>query len=155
MFANKKPLVALLLPLACCLLAGCGGPRVQGTVTLNGEPVDGGVISFFPADKANEADKGNSPITAGKYTITSRELTPGNYRVFIIWNKKTGKKVDTPGDPGVKMDELLQVVPKQYNSESTLTREVKSGSNTLNFELTGPPPPKTAPGGVTKPRIND
>jgi len=154
MFANKKPLLALLLPLACFPLAGCGSPHIEGTVTLNGEPVDGGVIMFLPPDQPNAPDKANAPITGGKYSISSRELTPGNYRVSIIWQKKTGKKVDTSGDAGVKMDEVHQVVPKQYNTETTLTREVKSGSNTLSFELTGPPPPK--PGsGPARPRIND
>jgi hypothetical protein len=157
MFANTKPCLILILSLACCLVAGCGGSaNVGGTVTLNGEMVDGGVITFHPADQPTAADKGNARINGGKYSISSPELTPGNYLVRISWQKSTGKKVDAPGDPGVKMDQTQQVVPKQYNSESNLTREIKSGSNTLNFELTGQP--TSQPGVATPPptrRIKD
>jgi len=158
MFANTKPYLLLILSLACCLVAGCGGSgNVSGTVTLNGEMVDGGVITFHPADQPNAADKGNARIAGGKYSITSPDLVPGNYLVKIIWLKPTGKKVDAPGDPGVKMDQTQQVVPKQYNSESTLTRELKSGSNTLNFELTGKPTSLPGVTGTpsTGPRIKD
>ena len=53
----------------------------------------------------------------------------------VVWNKKTGKKVPTPGDPSVMMEQTSQVVPPQYNTKSTLTYEVTSGTNTKDFEL--------------------
>ena len=51
-------LVLLAAVLFAC--AGCGsrGVRVEGTVTLDGEPVDGGSISFFQGDGPG-ADKGS------------------------------------------------------------------------------------------------
>ena len=66
---------------------------------------------------------------------SGRGPAPGSYRVEIIWQKKTGRKVDTPGDPGVKMDETFQVIPAKYNTSSTETVTVKSGDNTFNFDL--------------------
>jgi hypothetical protein len=70
----------------------------------------------------------------GKYTIPSRPgLAPGSYKVAIGWNKPTGKKVGTPGDPGTTVDETAQVIPPKYNTQTTLTAEIKSGSNTVDF----------------------
>ena len=60
--------------------------------------------------------------------------TPG---VWVgTWKKPTGKKVPTPGDPGTTMDETAQVIPPQYNTQSKLTADIKSGSNTADFALT-------------------
>src|SRR5581483_7581247 len=96
---RKRWWASLVLPFALLLAAGCGGgaARVEGNVTLDGEPVDGGTISFFAAaaDKQH-ADKGHGPITNGHYAVNSPDLKPGNYRVEIFWNKKTGKTVNNP-----------------------------------------------------------
>jgi len=156
MVAIKTPLVASVLFLTCCLLSGCGGsPRVEGTVTFNGEKVDGGVINFFPAAQAGGAAKGSARIIGGRYSIASSDMPAGSYLVRITWSKKTGKQIDNPSDPGVKMDQMVQVIPKQYNSESNVTKDVTSGSNTINFELTGTAisEPLTGPGAAgTGPR---
>ena len=128
---------ALLLVLFLVGLAGCpGGPSVQGTVTLDGAPVDGGAIRFTPAGGEGTATSVGAQIVGGKYAIGGRQaLAPGSYRVDINWKKPTGRKVPTPGDPGTTTDETAEAIPPTYNSNSTLKADITSGANTVNFDL--------------------
>jgi hypothetical protein len=118
-------------------LSGCSGePAVTGTVTLNGEPVDGGAIIFTPDGVSGL--KAAARIVDGKFTIPAGGgLSVGLNRVEILWKKKTGKQIAVPGDAGHTTDETIQVVPDVYNARSTLKEEVKEGSNTFTFELKG------------------
>jgi hypothetical protein len=60
--------------------------------------------------------------------------------VEIVWHKKPGgKPLGKPGDPGFTTDDLVQTLPAIYNSKSTLSRDVQSGSNTFDFALTKQP----------------
>jgi hypothetical protein len=79
-------MVALALP-----AAGCGGTSVQGQVTLDGQPVEWGSISFVPVGNTKGPLTG-AVITDGKYAIkVGSAPTVGHYRVEIRWAKKTGK----------------------------------------------------------------
>ena len=141
---QRRPL-ALVLALALAGLAGCSGQQtVTGAVTLDGAPVDGGIISFTPKDKEEGSAPApkSGPITGGKYKVS---LPPGSYRVDINWAKKTGRQVGTPGDPEVPMDETVEVIPAIYNNPSTLAADVKSGATTFNFDLQSQGQPQRAP----------
>jgi hypothetical protein len=119
------------------LLAGCAGrAAVDGTVTFNGEPVDNGGIQFVSEDGKN---KGGGEIKGGKYSLTGDHgLPPGKYKVEVYWNKKTGKTVVDKADTGEKMDETSQVIPPEFNTNTTLSAEIKSGTNSgVNFDLKG------------------
>ena len=131
--AGSALLVAVL---GACTGCGSGYPRIEGSVTLDGAPVDGGSISFFQGSGPG-ADKGNSPIVGGKYAITgdrAKNLTPGSYTVQIFWLQRLTRPGADPNNvdtsPAVK-----QLIPPQYNVQSTLTREVKPGANQLDFDL--------------------
>ena len=125
----------LLLALALVGLAGCGAPAIQGTVTLDGAPVDGGAIRFTPSGGEGTAGSAGAQIIGGKYVIKGTTLAPGSYRVDINWKKPTGRKVPTPGDAGTTMDETAEAIPAIYNQKSTLKADITSGSNTKDFEL--------------------
>src|SRR5882762_122967 len=82
---NSKQRIAvrlLLCLLIGLLLMGCnqGPPRgtVKGKVTLDGQAVDGGVITFVPADGNSQPEA--VPITAGEYTVT---MPVGDKRIEI------------------------------------------------------------------------
>ena len=65
-----------LIPLAVVLLfaAGCGGKsRVAGTVTLNGSPVKGGVVTFIGADNQRKAANINAD---GEYQLFDTSTDP-------------------------------------------------------------------------------
>jgi hypothetical protein len=141
--------------LACCVvfLSGCGGNRIEGNVTLDGQPVDGGTITFVGP---NNQGKAGARIVGGKYTLDT-PLAPGTYKVEIEWMKKTGKTIPNKSDVGTTIDETKQAIAAEYNRQSKLTADVKSGSNTFNFDLKsggaidsrdpGAPPPKTKAAG--------
>jgi hypothetical protein len=123
------------------LAFGCGGgdAAVQGTVTLDGAPVESGFVSFIPADKAPAGPTGRASIVKGHYTIpSSGQLKPGLYRVEVQAPRKTGKKIaaGSPAPPGTMVDEEVEAVPEKYNKKSTLQKEVKAGSNAIDLEVT-------------------
>lgn len=146
---------ATVLPaLMAFAFTGCGGrPTVEGTVTLDGSPLDGGMILFFPPEAANPPnraaprlpknprgsnvpDKAHAPISGGQFVVEAgKGPDPGMYRVSIVWFKKTGKKVPSSYLPGLE-DEMSQALPKKYNEDTELTAEITSGKNTLHYDLT-------------------
>ncbi len=127
---------ALALAAVLVLFSGCSKPSASGTVTFNGEPVDNGSIIFsLESDGKVQA---SAKIIDGKFSIPSGTgLATGKNRVELYWDKKTGKKVGTPGDRGTLIDETVQVIPSQFNTASTLTEEIKAGSNTFAFDPKG------------------
>ncbi len=133
--------LALGLAFALGLLAGCGGADgdripVQGTVTFDGQPVDGGSIAFLPENSDAKAVKVGGPIENGKYELKGAKApAPGKHRVEIFWHKKTGKQIVSPNDPPNKVDETKQVIPAQYNTKTTLTANVEPGHTTFDFDL--------------------
>jgi hypothetical protein len=133
---NRRRFACFVCTVSLFALAGCGGaPSVSGTVTFEGAPVDGGTITFTPEQGGTVTARG-AQITEGKYVIKSENgLAPGKYKVEIVWNKKTGKTVPNPNDTGTTVDETKQVIPNKYNSRTELTAEIKSGSNSLDFDL--------------------
>jgi len=95
---------AILCALGSVALAGCGGVNhvpVAGTVTLDGQPLDGAVITFAPdAAKGNTAPISCSgPVTEGRYELRTTGTTradsgsgvpPGWYKVTVSPQPKSG-----------------------------------------------------------------
>jgi hypothetical protein len=132
-----RRLTAASLLVALLLLPGCGdGSRgqVSGTVTLDGQAVENGVITFLPTG-GTTGPSTSVEIKGGRYEI-GREKGPvvGTNRVEILVYRKTGKKIREMTGGG-QTDEIVQAAPPVYNAQSTLTREIKAGPNELNFEL--------------------
>ncbi len=124
--------------LGTCVGCGSGLVNVKGTVTLDDQPVDNGVIVFEPVDRAGPTDGGK--LEQGKYRLTGEaSVMPGKKIVRITAMRKTGRKHDAsmPGSARrVWVDELEQYIPAVYNDDSTLTCEVVAGkANEHNFEL--------------------
>jgi hypothetical protein len=131
----------VLLTASLLLTAGCGGPpraAVEGTVTLDGAPIDGGQIFFLGADAKSVGAE--AEIQGGKYSLDARKGPGlGAQKVRILWLKKTGRQV-VGSDPPNKVDETIQVVPKKYNSPTMLTADIKPGKNTgIDFKLESGP----------------
>jgi len=127
------------------LAVGCGAGvegryPVRGLITYNGEPIRSGSVVFVPIDpEGRESIKTGGPIVNGMYELEAK-LGPrrGAYRVEVLWMRPTGKKLIFD-DPPVEVDEIRNVLPTKYNTETELSAEVKSVENVFNFELTGPP----------------
>jgi hypothetical protein len=150
---------------AVVVFAGCGGggsevgaTAVSGTVTLDGQPVEGANVAFAPKGEGGRAATGITDAE-GKFTLTTLEAgdgaMPGSYGVTVT--KKSGGSAGfvDPRDQGGEMTpEQMKAVmeaaeggaqkskdelPAKYASADTsgLTADVSdSGGNDFTLELT-------------------
>jgi hypothetical protein len=108
---------------------------LEGEIKLNGKALPSGLVSFLPSDEKGTATV--AKIENGKYTI-ERVNGPalGTYKVLINSRQPTGKKVRDVDNPAQLVNEEREVIPLKYNSESTLTIEIKEDGK-QNFDLKG------------------
>lgn len=132
-----RPRALARVVLFCILAAGCASTikpvaEATGTVTLDGLPVEDGIVSFIALDGKSS---GGAAIAAGRYKLYSESgIGPGKYRVEIRWAKATGEKVKEPVY-GHSPDIFAEAIPSKYNEESVLTVELTNGANALDFRL--------------------
>jgi len=129
--------------LLCVLSSGCGGDgrprlvRVEGTVTLDGQPLEGAIVAFQPIveDKA-KFQRPSSGVTdpSGKFQLKTYEpgdgAPVGKYRVAIVKREVVGK---LPDDFNSEMSESVNmtykwVTPREVSDPATsgLTAEITS-----------------------------
>ena len=111
------------LSLCLCCLTSCGPGNsvvttsVTGQVTLDGVPLESGLIQFIPTDGRGAVAA--AEIRQGTYTAT---VPFGSKRVEVTSPKVIGKKkaYDTPESP--VMDITEEQVPLEFNAQSKLKR---------------------------------
>lgn len=125
----------------CCLLvgwmSGCGGSgagpartRVAGTVKFKGELVAKGQIRFTP-DRGPFAQ---ADIRGGKYQVDYKGGVPvGPARIEIDSYEPIGPEI--ADQDGTRRKQLMQVLPKKFNTASTLSTEITAKQGDLNFDL--------------------
>ena len=136
------PAACCLLPAACCLLllSGCGGSdgrqSIEGTVTLDGKPMEKGQVNFMPLP-GTQGPTAGSEIKDGKFTIAAKGGTfAGKFRVEITASRPSGKKVPDQFS-GEMVDAYEQFIPERYNRQSELEAEVKADApNRFEFAIT-------------------
>lgn len=140
--ASRRSLAGLAV--ACLavfpLLAGCGGGSVDGRyglsgkVTLKGAPLAKGTIEF-------SAGQGGGPLSGttienGQYTIAAESgLKPGTYTVRISSVEEAGG--GAPAAPGPESTTQVgkELIPAEFNINSTKTIEVKTSGNSFDFAI--------------------
>lgn len=130
---------------ALTALAGCGGSGaalhgVSGKISLDGEAIAQGSITFVPAADT-QGPSGGSNIENGTYQVPREKgLVAGNYRVEIRAQRPTGRQIpaQSPAPPGTMIPETKEAVPANFNTASELQVEIPSPKNTLDFQLTTP-----------------
>ena len=137
-----RPIVFLVLCLACLLTVGCrdSGPQlgtVSGTITLEGEPLPNAKVLFQPGPGGSPSE--GRTDSNGKYELQYGIDKPGalvgEHVVRITTYQLERETADGP------LILTKESVPAKYNEQSELTREVKPGHNELNFELEPGPLP--------------
>lgn len=117
---------------------GCGGGRgpqlgsVTGTITLNGEPLPGVSVTFIPEDQGSPSYGGTDKN--GVYRLQFNQARAGaelgTHHVIIEVPEPatddSGKRIDST--PIVK-------IPNKYRQPGTLTADVSSGKNIVDFDL--------------------
>lgn len=136
----SRPFYLVLIILV--VMPGCGTKTtncgdIAGEVKLDGNSIEQGSILFAPIKGAQGAVVGG-PIENGRFQLSgSNSPTIGWNRVEIRVPRKTGKIIPKGlGATGEMVEEQVESVASQFNSTSTLTMEIKPGSNTGNFEVT-------------------
>ncbi|MEM9659403.1 MAG: hypothetical protein AAF961_13680 [Planctomycetota bacterium] len=139
---RRRTLVAGAL---LCGVAGCGSSQfdlvpVSGVVTLDGEPLAGGVINFQPNAPAGQTTggPGSSSHTddEGRFEMETIQGEPGavvgTHKVRIYsFSPETPIASDSDAGPSKER------VPHRYNYRSELTFEVPvGGTDAADFKLT-------------------
>jgi len=118
--------------LCLVVLVGCGSgtSSVSGTVSLDGQPVKSGSITFVSTK--SDAREG-AVIQDGKFQV---ELPPGKYRLELSGQKVVGRRTQKDFEG---KDETLEVTaelfPAKFNINSQLIEEIQSGSQLLPLDL--------------------
>ncbi len=151
----RSPTVALL---TCALMslgiAGCSGgggeaePElvpVSGTVTLDGDPVEGvsvmfGGVSLGTSDETGHYElsyQGKKPgVPVGSHVVMCEKWVMPDGSVY------RSDEAMSPMDAGA-----TQVLPVQYTgADSTLVKEVPEGGGTIDIEMKSGGPPTGEPG---------
>jgi hypothetical protein len=121
-----SPICFVLLVMS---VAGCAEPGpelapVTGRITLDSNPLEKADILFQPGDSkppsAGRTDADGRYQLAYKRGVMGGSVGPNTVRITI-----SPDVVVSPPN-----------IPARYNTESELTREVESGQNEFNFDLT-------------------
>jgi hypothetical protein len=140
-------------------LSGCGPDRpatiaVDGTVTLDGEAVEGASVTFIPGGEGKIAM--GTTDSSGKFTLTTYEpgdgAIAGTHKVTVrkTAGQEGGASSDTSaegedepegdfmGDDGSSEGAEEWITPQKYSNPATtdLTVEVKSGMEPVTLQLT-------------------
>jgi len=129
----RKISICLLAAFIGLSITGCGGDknvgRVQGTVTLDNQPLPNAKVIFEPENGrpsgATTDEKGQYQL---KYTSDNNGALIGTHRVTI--------STRSSGNPDEGIEPTPELVPAKYNSQSELVKEVTKGKNIIDFNLT-------------------
>lgn len=121
--------------LAFC--AGCGNSsvgKVTGKVHLDGQPLEGAVVTFYPILEGSASPSSNRGGASygrtdaqGEYVLVYNRnengAEIGKHKVVITTLEEGGGY--GPGSP--------EKLPKRYNVDTELVAEVQSGRNVIDF----------------------
>lgn len=151
---SRLPFV--LFSACCALLLGCdakpgleGVVPVQGTVTYNGEPVEGATVTFMPSSAGGKAAVGKTD-DSGHFTLTTQNpgdgALPGDYLITVRKTETSGGLSgeeaqqwvqENPGTPPPS-PEVTHLLPERYSvaRDSGLRATITAdGENDIPLEL--------------------
>lgn len=125
------------------MASGCaestgGRVGVEGKVTFKGAPLDTGFVMFVPEAAGGATTQASAMIASGNYSIPPAQgLFPGKYRVAISSGDGKTPANDPNAAPGPTGNfSSKERIPAKYNTETTLTAEVKAGAkNAFDFQI--------------------
>lgn len=125
----------LLLFVTLSFLAGCGAKgdrpdlgRVNGKVTLDGEPAPNLLVTFGPVSGRSSTGITNDK---GEYTLEYMYKVPG----AKVGQHVVSIKTYFADDASPEALNNKEKIPEKYNAKSELKEEVKPGANVINFDL--------------------
>lgn len=124
--------------LATLVVAGCGGPtfhRVEGTVKIDGQPIEDAAILFEPVAGGPAAH--GITGAGGRFslkTVNTRGVLAGDYRVAIIKQVISGVRADESLEPGGMR--VTWLVPERYGSPATSGLTITVPGESYDLETT-------------------
>jgi hypothetical protein len=123
---------------ACVVLStiGCGGGQeatVRGTVTLDGQPVARGSVTFLPVENGTGASASINPD--GTFVARTSDMDGMQAGEYLVTVRSSAEPTPNPnGGPPVP-GKLL--TPEKYSRSDTsgLRATITRGSNDVNLEL--------------------
>lgn len=156
--------VASALTAACfaLTLTGCGEPglgtvKVEGTLLVDGQPMEGVFLIFNPDNAGGRAASGRTDAQ-GKYSLTTEingdGALPGSYKISVTKHENPANDLPTEVDPNdeASMDAIYNaidtskpqksknMIDRQYENHlgSGLIATVESGGNNVfDFDVKG------------------
>ena len=123
--------------LTLVVASGCGEKKnevqVSGKVTIDGEPIENGVITFIAADGVTPP--GGGAIKDGTYTAM---VPPGEKIVTVMGNKLVGQEPEYADMPDSPMrDKYETVTPAEYGAKhvTPLKATIGEAQEGLDFDL--------------------
>lgn len=148
---SARSLIALVLAASVLPAPGCGGSDgdqpelvpVSGTVTLDGAPLKGAVVTFIPAGTTKGVGGTGVTDESGRYEAKWRGgqsgLPVGEYRVTCAkMVMPDGSDVPADTDDATLMGSgAKQLLPPRYSDSerTTLAATVAAGGGTFDFDL--------------------
>jgi hypothetical protein len=127
----------------CVFFAGCtnsnpqGRLAIEGEVTLKGQPLAQGSISFEPNGAQEVKTQSGGEIKDGKYTIAAPQgLVPGEYTVRIRSMEEVPDSRKNTGNPIEDQPILKDIIPPEFGSKSIQKITVEKGKqNQFDFKM--------------------
>lgn len=127
------------------LAAGCGpgGPElpVNGIVIMDGVPLEGAAVTFYPEDKAGGTGGSARTGTDGKFVLLGpkgqKGLAAGQYRVTVSKLKGGGAVTDEPVVAAITEAEMAEDLPPHYSNpaQTTLAYSVTGDGKPIEIQL--------------------
>jgi len=113
-------------------LIGCvDSTTVSGTVSMDGQPVKSGAITFVKTD--GELVRAGAVISDGTFQA---KLAPGKYRIELTGQKVVGKRKQKGFDgKDEEVESTEELFPERYNAKTELSQEIKPGPNKIDLKL--------------------
>ncbi|MCL2004573.1 MAG: carboxypeptidase-like regulatory domain-containing protein [Planctomycetaceae bacterium] len=133
--------IALLLHTGCCGDGRLATIKVTGTVTYNGQPLEGANVTFTPQTEGEGHPAYGRTDADGRYTLQTQlgnpeaGTTAGEYLVSIT---KREAVADMGGEGQGPAPPARSLIPERYGSfaSSGLTATVARGNSVFDFDLT-------------------
>jgi len=136
------------------LFIGCaqenpfGTVYLEGTVTLDGVPIDGVNVTLIPLDEGEQLSAGGVTDASGKFTVTAggspagSGARPGTYNVIFskVSIARTESYEESMALYGGRQPPATHLIPQRYGSARTsgiepITVDTDRRKNRFTFEL--------------------
>jgi hypothetical protein len=120
----------LLVVAAISTSCGPQTSSISGTVTVDGAPLEKGVISYVAAE--GQDPPATAEIAGGKYSV---QTTPGKKKVQLSAPRVIGKRKEynSPDAPEIEISE--ESLADKYHAQTELTFDAEPGSNSKDWQV--------------------